>query len=234
MPKFSSELGETLVRSNRPMKEFEVPDETPGASNATVDALNRRFAERNMQLPPGVAEQFAKRAYAESEPVIQEVPQHVSHEEKLVHEMYQAKKEKGKIDRLSPGAKKRIEQLLGMMRLTKEVEMNGIIFSLRTLNAEESRSVLHAAAQYDGTVETPFELRKQTLSYALEKINGDRIADFLGSPDRSVILEFLDELDENAVSILFRNYTSLSNETDKRYGIVSDQDAKEVLEDLKK
>jgi hypothetical protein len=47
-------------------------------------------------------------------------------------------------------------------------------------------------------------------------------------------LNFIDELDDSFIGRLYKEYTILSDENQRKYGIKTDSDVKEVFEDIKK
>lgn len=136
--------------------------------------------------------------------------------------------------KVSPAAKKRIEMLCGMSMLTREVDIDNNIFTLRTLKSKENRQALVDAVKYDGTIEFSFELRKQILARSIEKIAGVEIDAFLGSFDFKAKLEFIDELDEAVLDKLYNEYLSLNKEIKDKYSAKNEVEVKEVIEDIKK
>ncbi len=147
----------------------------------------------------------------------------------------QARKEKAQgIQRLTPEAKKRIEILSGIGRLNKDVEIDGSVFSIRTLKSKEMQLATLAGLEFTYEVESAFEKRKQYVARSLHKIDGADISLYLDSDSIEARLELLDQLDETVVTKLFEEYNILNKEAKKKYGISSEKDVKEVSEDLKK
>lgn len=138
-------------------------------------------------------------------------------------------------ERMSNDSKKRIEFLLGLTTLTKTVEISKTKFVLRTLKSNEQRDSLSAASKYiENGVEYLFEMRRQILARSLVSIEQMSFDDFIKSSDLNDKLSFVDEMDDTLVKILHSNYDALFKESQSKFGINSDEQAKEFVEDLKK
>lgn len=133
----------------------------------------------------------------------------------------------------STGVMSRINFLAGIGRLKKDVDVEGTVFSIRTLNAKEQRAALLAAANVPA-IETLFEGRAQQLARAIYAIDGVLIEEILGTSDVSTISHLLDEMDDNTLNYLYNHYSLLNEEANKKYAIKSPEDAKEVLDNVKK
>ncbi len=136
--------------------------------------------------------------------------------------------------RLSDGAKKRIEVLCEMTRTKRHVNIGEVVFSLRTLKTKEMREALLTASQFDGSIESPFEIRKQLLARSLYEVAGSDIALFLSDTSLEAIFDFLDNTDETVLTKLYSEYLFLIDEANGKFAIKNEQDAKELVEDLKK
>lgn len=137
-------------------------------------------------------------------------------------------------EKMSDGAKKRIEILIGMTRLTRTFELDGNVYVLQTLKSKELREAYMAAAEFDGTVQSPFEIRKQLLARSLVQIAGYDTSQFISSNTLEAKLEFIDDQDHAFLSRVNNEYILLIKEADEKYSIKNPEDVKEVLEDLKK
>lgn len=137
---------------------------------------------------------------------------------------------------ISPGGKRRIEMLTGIGRATKDVEIDGHVFTLRTLKSQELREVVTAAKNASDNFESTFEARTHTLARAIFKIDGEDIGLVLGDNSIESKLIMIQELDETIINVLQKNYSLLVDENNKKYGLTNDTPAvvKEVVEDLKK
>jgi hypothetical protein len=137
-------------------------------------------------------------------------------------------------ERIGEGAKKRIEMLLNMSRLTRAVEIDGNVYIFQSLKAKEQREALVAIAEYDGTVQFAYECRKQFLARSLTSIGGISFEQFIGSTNLDDKFLFIEELDEGLANRLHREYNILVNETREKFSVKDDVDAQEVRADIKK
>lgn len=208
MPNFESPIGGRNFSSSS-MREFDVTDET-GYHKSPKPMINEQDL-RNFQS---------------------RVENHNADEERELMAARDARRT-GK-EKISEGAKRRIEILLGMIQTTKEVKIQDNIFVLRTLKSKEMREALVATSEYDGTVQTPYEMRRQILSRSLTHISGVEIEQFIGSNTLDSKMLFLDELDEALLSRLYQEYVDLNKISRDKYAINNENDVKEVVEDIKK
>jgi hypothetical protein len=152
-----------------------------------------------------------------------------------------------------PG-KRRLEILLGIGRGKKDVSLQTpegrFTFSLRTLKGREQREVATLAetlkrvksseGAYVLSPTSVYQLRTMALKHSLYAIDGIDIDMVLGQAnqsyeDRISFREaFLDELDEDVLSYLFSAYESLVVEHTSKYNFSSEEDMKEVAEEVKK
>jgi len=131
-------------------------------------------------------------------------------------------------------AKQRIELLANIGRLFKDVEIDGIVFSLRTLKAKESREAMLSIFKCTNDADAAFEIRRQTLARAIFKIDGQDIESTLGGADFDLKLGLVDDMEETIITKLYNEFNELRHEVGVKYGIESETQAKEVAEDLKK
>lgn len=134
---------------------------------------------------------------------------------------------------IHPEAKERIEYLAGLGRMSKDVPVAGMVFSIRTLKARENRAAIFAAAQVS-RVETLFEGRRHQLAYSIYKIDNVDIDYVLGTDSFEAKLNYIEELDENVANYLYDQFGILNDEAVKTHGLKSEADVKEVVEDVKK
>lgn len=238
MPTIKSDLTNKNLPQNR-LREIDIPDETgyhpsqefQGNDEVDFDAMNALMASRNLPpVDPSIvsaynARQAAKRGQQLNKEDIADLERQVA----------DAKRAKitGK-ERLSYAAKQRIELLLGASRATVTVDIDGNQFVLKTLKGKEQRDAVKAASEFDHTVESPFEIRKQLLARAIFEVGGTDVELFLNDSSIEARLEFIEELDEPILIKLYDEYLTLVRKTQKKYMITSEADAKEVAEDLKK
>jgi len=225
MPEFKSPLGNRKFAGPQ-FREVDVPDESSGPPQYVrppqpqeVPVINQRemmeFQER-MGMGPDFAPPTSEMAEMERE----------------IKAAKDARR-RGQ-ERLGDAAKRRIEMLIGMTRTTRGFDLDGHQYVLQTLKSGELRSAILAASQFDGTVESPFEIRRQLVARSLVQIAGVEVEQFLGSNTIEARLEFMEELDHYLLSRLYDEYLAMVNEARDKYAIKNETDAKEVVEDLKK
>ena len=131
-------------------------------------------------------------------------------------------------------AKKRIEILANLGRLTKEVEVDGVTFSLKTLKSREAREATMAIFNCKNDIEASFEIRRQTLARAIYEIDGQAIEYAVGGTSLEAKLELVDEMEDATIIKLYNEFNALRSEVETKYGLKSEKEVKEVVEDLKK
>lgn len=221
MAKFESSLGSKKIQPSQ-MREFEVSDET---SNSSFDEPSQEeLHEVRLNAMRAKLALDAQNAKDQIEEDLQKE-----------REFQEARKAKisGK-ERLNDGAKKRIEMLLGITKLTREVEIKDTTFILRTLQAKEMRAAVAKASEFDGTIHSPFEIRRQLLARSLTHIAGIEVSQFIGSDSLEQKLLFIDELDDTFLTRLYTEYTILAKESKDQYSVKTAEEAKEVVQDIKK
>lgn len=223
MPKFRSPLGDKDFQGQT-LREFDVPDE----SEAVPAMRMHGPALHGPQDPVDIrsAMEFAERSQR------QRSPEEDAEIERQIRAAREAKRS-GR-ERLNDGAKRRVEMLLDMTRSVREADLNGNVFVLQTLRSKEMREAMMAASEFDGTVQSPFEIRRQLLSRSLTSIAGVEFAQFVGSDSLDAKLELIDSLDEAVLNRLFDEYSALVNDSREKYALKNEKDVKEVAEDLKK
>lgn len=108
-------------------------------------------------------------------------------------------------------AKSRFDILLGIARGTKDVVVDNITFSLRTLKSYESIDALSAAIAAKNAFEEMGSVRSRTLAYAIYKIDGvdsDRVFQTTSIDAKA---EIIDNMSDAVVNYLFNEYNSLKN-----------------------
>lgn len=210
MPKFESPLGSRTI-NNPNMREISIPD----GNNPIID-------QQNMM-------DFASRLQNETSQLSLEEQTKIEREQKERREAQRTGKEKP-----SNSGRTRVEMLIEMLRQHRETEIGGEMYVLQSLKSKEIREATTAAVSYDGTVEFSFELRKQILARSLVKVAGIDINEFLSSRDLETKLVFVEELDHSFLTRLYQEYLTLSNEVSEKYSLKTEEDVKEVMEDLKK
>lgn len=219
MPSFDSPLGKRKITS-QPLREFDVPDESGQTFN--VDEAIRSGGLKQLNMDE--ISQFQARA-SQSE----EDPGEFEREVKAAKEA----RRRG-IERLNDGARRRIEMLIGMTRSTKTVVIEDNSYVFQTLKAKEMREAIMAASAFDGTVQSPFEVRKQLLARSLVQVGNIDIEQFIGSNSLDDKLLFIDELDDALLNRLYDEYIVLTKDAREKYAVKDEGQVKEVVGDLKK
>lgn len=217
MPTFESPIGSRKF-ANQSMREFEVPDDTDSPLNQRVS----QHMPQKINIDESELRNFQNR-----------IAQDSSFQEERELMAAQDARRTGK-EKISEGAKKRIEMLLGMTYTTKEVNIDGNIFILKSLKSKDMREALIVTAEYDGTVQAPYEMRRQLLGRSITHVAGVEIEQFIGSNNLNSKLSFLDELDESLLSRLYDEYVLLTKIVKDKYSVKTETDVKEVVEDIKK
>lgn len=225
MPNYDSPISSKKF-PGQPLREFTIPDES-GAEQDMVPVMRHRGpAPHGPQAPVDTSAAIAYQnriAAAEAEE---------ADIERQIREAKDAKRT-GK-ERLNDGARRRIEMLLNMTRTTREVDILGNVFMLQTLSSNEMREAIMIAAEYDNTVQSPFEIRRQLLARSLTHLAGVEISQFVGSTTLEAKLQLIDHLDESLLNRLFDEYSSLVQEAKSKFSIKNAEDVKDIVDDLKK
>lgn len=141
---------------------------------------------------------------------------------------------KRQMSQISPGAKKRLGLLLGMTTTTRQFKIGENTFTLQSLQSKDMREAIIAASEYDNTVQSPFEIRKQLLARSLVEVAGVHIDQFIGASDLESKFAFIEELDEALTIRLYNEYLILAKEARDRFAIKTEEDVKELVQDIKK
>lgn len=226
MGSFDSPIGKKNFKSAA-LREVDIPDETGYNAPSYQEPVVRRRQIPNVNID--AIRDFQAQMQQQETPTYDRDPADVE------REIRQAKADRrsGR-ERLNDGAKRRLETLLGMTRGTREVDIMGHVFVLQTISSGEMRVAIMIASEYDGTVQSPFEVRRQLLGRSIIKIAGIDSAQFVGSNNLEDKLAVIDELGEAILNKLYDEYLSLNKETEQKYAIKTAEDVKQVVEDLKK
>jgi hypothetical protein len=235
---FKSDLTNKNVHTDQ-LREFDVPDETEKLDQNQINAMNQRMVNRGLHPLDEATIQYMARNQAQKNVLEQDNIINKQNSFNDLSQIERAAREARQVrntgkNRLSESAKRRIEVLCEMSRVTRSVNIDGNIFVLRNLKSKEQREAFVKIAEFDGTVQFAFEMRRQILARSLFKIAETDIELFLGDDSLDAKLEFLDELDESVISKLYDEYLELSKESSAKYIVNSDKVAQEVAEDLKK
>lgn len=229
MPNFKSPLGNKQF-TGQPMREFDVPDESEQQYPEMNPVMRNRGPSMHGTQFNGPVDFNSINSIQQR--LAQESVEDTAELERQIKEAKMARR-MGK-ERITEGAKRRIEMLVGMTRDTREVVLENNTFILQTLRSKEMRDAIMAASEFDGTVQFPFELRRQLLSRSLVQVAGVDIMQFIGSDTLEAKLEMVDDLPEPLLFRLYTEYGILVKDSGDKYSIKSAEEAQEVAEELKK
>jgi hypothetical protein len=137
-------------------------------------------------------------------------------------------------DKMESGAKRRVEILLGIGRGVKNVTIDNITFSLRTLKNGEWKDAIKAVAKAELAVEQAYEMRAQILSRSIFAIDNQPIEMVIGAERFEDQIDFIQNMDEAVVSHLYDVYNKLVEENKAKFNINTTEGAQEAVEAIKK
>jgi len=149
-------------------------------------------------------------------------------------ELQRFRKQAQEKNQLGEHAKKRTEILTNIGRLTKDVVIDQVSFGLRTLKDREAREATLSIFKCANDADAAYEMRRQTLARSLCHIDNQEVGLALGGDAFELRLELIDNMEETVVNKLYNAFNELRNEVRTKYGLTTEQQAKEVVEDLKK
>lgn len=142
---------------------------------------------------------------------------------------------KGKI---TPQSRERIELILGLSKLYKEITIDDMIFKLESLSSraltEASISIAAFNKMYDNEVVQFNHLRADLLSRSLVEINGKPVEVVLGISTREELYEFILDMDDNAVALLFVGYHELKTKSDELQSVQNNKEVNKIVAEIKK
>ena len=228
MTTFDSSIGKKKIAGPQ-MRQLDIPDDSGYSEEYEESPVKRRPQQNQVPFDMNAIRDFQNKMQFGNPDGTEDL----NDIERDFKQAREAKKNTGK-ERLNEGAKRRIEMLIKMTSDSREVDISGNIFILQTLRSKEMREAIMAASEFDGTVQSPFEIRRQLLARSLSQIAGVDASQFVGSNDLESKLAFVDELGESLLNRLYDEYLILVKESREKYSVKNDADVKEVLEDLKK
>lgn len=222
MPSFDSPLGNKKF-GNSNLREVDVSDESEFDQKNIVNPVVRRRESMPPLNEESIQSLQAKLREFEKSP------------DEIEREIKEARRAKitGK-ERLNEGAKKRLEILLNMTRVSHTANIDGNTFTFQPIPSKFMREAIMAASEYDGTVQSPFEIRRQFLARSIVQIADVDFEQFVGSNSLESKLALLDELDESILNRLYHEYLEMMKKSKEKYSIKTESDAKGVIDDLKK
>lgn len=220
MVKIQSSIGEGGFQASG--RNFVVEDESPQRSPRQRPLAQDQISQ-DRQINPAVAAGLRRQAM----------------------EQQQLQEQRSLVD-----AKRRIEILTGIGRNTKDVEVGGIVFTLRSLKTFEQNSLDHVVAAQkqvrlpNGSSSfTPIgmnEIKLEALSHALFMIDGQSVDVVLGTINEeydiqvSARKDLVNEMDGTLVDYLFVQYQGLVKETQDGYAPKTSEEVREVVDAMRK
>lgn len=145
----------------------------------------------------------------------------------------QARKEKANPP-INPKSKTRLEYLADIGKMTKDVTIGGVTFTLRTLKSREQRQVYLTLVDATNKVDEAYNLKFHTLAYSLIKIDQQEIAIMVKVNTLADKIKMLEDLEEIVTDQLYAAYQELKSTSDNQFALKTDEDVKGVSEELKK
>ncbi len=226
MASYDSPIGGKRLPSQQ-LREFDIPDGDEQVPPQVVHNAKQRLGGHSPQMPDLSA------AFAFSDRLGENDDKDQLADVEMQMKAARDAKRSGKT-RLNEGAKRRIEMLVGMTRTTRSFLIGGNEFALQTLNSKEMRSAIMEASNFDGTVQSPFEIRRQLLARSITMVAGLEVNQFVASDLLEARLEMIDSLDEALLNRLYDEYLAMVTESRDKYTIKTEAEAEELAEELKK
>lgn len=225
MADINSPLGRRQIAMQNPQARrqvYTVPDESGFSASST-----------DFEEPMNARQQMQDEMQDEPSPAVKRVRQMVGGGQEVSRENLQQMRQQSKSSKmeLNPKAKNRLEVLLGLKRKTKDVEVEGVQFSLRTLKHSEYQEVFKSLSRLPETTDilVSLEMQVQILARSITHIDGADIMMVLGVESIDEVVEYIKEFESDVVEELHKQFNMLKKETE-----VNKEEEGEVVENLKK
>lgn len=243
MSKIESSIGS--ISANNKIKNYDVPDESESLEEVEETDYNpfAAYEGHYMKYREGEKKNTfdPHKPYVETPQNSRVVPPVRNHfvandpePESINAEINRIKQQKNVPEKLSNFSRKRLDILIGMSKLNREVIIDDVAIELQSLSSKDLREAYVITSKFNETVEFSYELRRQILSRSIIKIAGIDIYDFIGDYNYDTVLELVDNLGDSFLNRLFEEYQILNKEVNSKYTIKNEKEMKEVVEDLKK
>lgn len=187
-----------------------------------VEDPREEFSEPSMSFGSDKNEQLPYRTFTSSS----------DFDEDLEKEIRQARQEQ-RHQRAPKEAVNRFELLTGIGRLTTEVEIEKVKFSLRSLKSKELRSVMEKASVASTNIGEAMLIRNYTLAFSIFKIDNNPIYSIIGSDSIEDKVDMVDDFEENLTSKLWNAYSEMLKDNYSDDKVLGDT-PKKVIETIKK
>lgn len=187
-----------------------------------TEVVQRTFSSGNFNEPDEIPENIISK---------EELEELAQNREKLQNSRKISYQQKSKIPE---GLKQRLEILTGIGRLTEDVKVDGVTFSIRSLKPIENEEIIKAisAIEYGGI--QAFEIRAQTLARSIYKIDGQNIDHVINAQNIDDKIDFVKNiLEESLANFLYTKYQEILNKNRTKFSELGKTEA-EVIENVKK
>ncbi len=191
--------------------------------------FNRHQPQKVLTVEDSTDEDFNDQKQIDQKELLEAQLERLKHLESVKAEARQLKKQ------APPEAKNRLDILLGIARSARDVEIDGITFSIRSLKAKEIQEITEKLLELGSTSETiaRLEMRKHLVARSLYAIDSQDIDLVIGSKSIEDRLNFVDELDESLVQHLSNIYGEMKADNDRRFSDLG-KTQEEVQDNIKK
>lgn len=153
----------------------------------------------------------------------------------LERRLMNARQEKKDREQRAPAsAIQRLEILTGIGRLVRDVEIEGVNFSLKSLKSKEIRIVMEQAALAKTNVGEALTIRDYTLAFAIYKIDDRPFEQYIGSNEYEDKVETVENLDASVTKTLWKEYSAMINEHQEALKQDLGKNSEEILDNVKK
>lgn len=137
-------------------------------------------------------------------------------------------------NRIPEGLKLRLEILTGIGRLTEDVKVDDVTFTIRSLKPSENEEIVKSLSGIEFGGVQAFELRAQTLARAIYKIDGQDINYVIDAKSIEDKVDFAKNvLEESLANFLYTKYQGILNKNREKFSELGKTE-EEVIENVKK
>lgn len=137
-------------------------------------------------------------------------------------------------NRASKAAMQRLEVLVEIGRLTSEVVIGKVTFSLRSLKSKEIQDVMERAVQAGTNIGEALAIRNNTLAYSIYQIDGQPTFSYVQSHKAEDMVNLIGELEESVVLKLWSEYSNMLEAHQSNLTKDLGETAEETVENVKK
>lgn len=162
--------------------------------------------------------------------------ENVSNSKKLTEKDLEKLREekKSNINKVDRSTINSLEVIIGIGRIIKDVLIEDINFSIRSLKSKEIKEVLRIGLKAKDKIDELYSVRSATLAYALYEINNIPLEVLLKDENIDAKLNFIEELDDFVAEKLYKEYTNMVKEYKKQAQQDLGSNMEEIVETIKK